>query len=173
MSFNLTIAWKASPMRTPPPICAPALFSLTALVGKNVGAANDLRDTAWLVSRNGNDSSRLPAKSTWRRQSQATAFARVGKVLNLCVDSKCRSAVIFPTIAQNKFINCLRNSGSAMHFQTTDHRYADKWLCKRVFFCSSEQGNPEGVLGGSGVVAIAVSRTRRSVVAVNRIVVGP
>ena len=30
-----------------------------------------------------------------------------------------------------------------MLFQTTDHRYADKWLCKRVFFCSSEQGNPE------------------------------
>jgi hypothetical protein len=98
----------------------------TALVRRTVDAANDLRDTAWLVSRNGNDSSRLPAKSSWRRQNQAAAFAQGGKVLNLCTDSKWRSAVTFLTIAQNKFINCLRWSGAAMHFQTTAHHYADK-----------------------------------------------
>jgi hypothetical protein len=126
MSFNLTIAWKASPMRTPPPICAPAPLLRTALARRTVGVANDVRDTTWLVSRNGNDSRRLPSKSTRRWQNQAAAFAQGSKVLNLRTDSKCRSAVIFLTIAQNKFINCLRWSGAAMHFQTTDHRYADK-----------------------------------------------
>jgi hypothetical protein len=73
--------------------------SQTALVRRTVGAANDLRDTAWLVSRNGNDSARVPAKSPWRRQNQAAAFAQSSKVLNLCTDSKWRSAVIFLTIA--------------------------------------------------------------------------
>jgi hypothetical protein len=53
-----------------------------------VGAANDLRDTASLVSRNENDSARLPAKTTWRFAQQRTIFVQSRKVLNLCGDSK-------------------------------------------------------------------------------------
>jgi hypothetical protein len=71
-----------------------------------------------------------------------------GKVLNLCGDSKRRSAVIFRTVAQNKFINCLRLSRAGRNFPTTDWRYADKLLRKRDFFCSSEQGSPDGVSSG-------------------------
>jgi hypothetical protein len=93
---------------------------------KSRGRRERLRDTAWLVSRNGNDSACLPAKSTSHSQNRAAAFAQSSKVLNLCTDSKWRSAVIFLTIAQNKFTNCLRWSGAAMLFQTTDHHYADK-----------------------------------------------
>jgi hypothetical protein len=143
MSFNLTIAWKASPTRTPPPICTSALGPQTALVWRAAGAASTPRDTAWLVCRNENDSARVPAKSTSHSQNQAMAPMRGGKVLNLYEDSKCRTAVIFLAVAQNKFTNCLRSSRSKMDFQTTDRRYADKWLRKRVFFCSSEQGNPQ------------------------------
>jgi hypothetical protein len=142
MSFNLTIAWKASPTRTPPPICTSTVGPQTALVWRAAGAASTLRDTAWLGCRNENDSERVPAKSTSHSQNQATAPMRGGKVLNLCEDSKCRTAVIFLAAAQNKFTNCLRSSRSKLDFQTTDRRYADKWLRKRVFFCSSEQGNP-------------------------------
>jgi hypothetical protein len=115
---------------------------LTALVSRAVGVANDLRDTSWLVSRNGNDSTRVPAKTTSRPPNQAAGFEASGKVLNLRIDSKCRTAVIFPAPAQNKFINCLRSNGADGNFRTTNRHYADKWLRKRVFFCSSEQGNP-------------------------------
>jgi hypothetical protein len=64
-----------------------------------VGAANDLRDTASLVSRNENDSARLPAKTTWRFTHQRTIFVQSRKVLNLCGDSKSTVAVIFRTSA--------------------------------------------------------------------------
>ena len=91
-----------------------------------MGAANDLRDTASLVSRNENDSARLPAKTTWRFAQQRTIFVQSRKVLNLCGDSKRRSVVTIPTIAQNKFINCLSLAEAEANFQTTRYRYADK-----------------------------------------------
>jgi hypothetical protein len=100
--------------------------SQTALVSRAVDAANLLRDTSSLVSRNGNDSARVPSKSTSRSQNQAMAFAPSGKVLKLRGDSKCRAAVIFLTIAQNIFTNRLRLSEAARNFRTTDRRYADK-----------------------------------------------
>jgi hypothetical protein len=98
----------------------------TALVSRAVGAANALRDTACLVSRNENDSVHLPAKTTWRWRKQAAAFAQSGKVLNLCTDSKRRAAVIFLAIAQNKFTNCLRLNEAEGNFRTTPRHYADK-----------------------------------------------
>jgi hypothetical protein len=58
-----------------------------------VGAANDLRDTASLVSRNENDSARLRAKTTWRFASPRAIFEQRRKVLNLCEDSKQGGAV--------------------------------------------------------------------------------
>jgi hypothetical protein len=64
-----------------------------------VGDANDLRDTASLVSRNENDSARLPAKTTWRFAQQHTIFVQSRKVLNLCGDSKYFIPVIFRTSA--------------------------------------------------------------------------
>jgi hypothetical protein len=45
MSCNPTIAWKASLMRIPPPICTSAPGSQFALKLKIVGAANDLTIT--------------------------------------------------------------------------------------------------------------------------------
>ena len=91
-----------------------------------VGAANVLRDTSCLISRNGNDSTRVPAKSTPPSPNQAADFVEGGKVLNLRRDSKCRSAVILRTAVQNKFINCLRLIVAEGNFQTTDRHYADK-----------------------------------------------
>jgi hypothetical protein len=49
-------------------------------------------------------------------QNQAAAFAESGNGLNLRTDSKCGAAVIFPTIAQNKFINRLRLSAAEWNF---------------------------------------------------------
>jgi hypothetical protein len=91
-----------------------------------VGAANSIRDTSCLVSRNENDSQRVPAKTTWRSPNQPATFAPSRKVLNLCEDSKRRGVVIFRTVAQNKFINCLRSNEAEANFQTTARRYADK-----------------------------------------------
>ena len=91
-----------------------------------MGAANDLRDTASLISRNENDSAPLPAKTTWRFACLRAIFVQSRKVLNLCEDSKRRGAVTFLTTAQNKFINCLRWGEAEVNFQTTRRRYADK-----------------------------------------------
>jgi hypothetical protein len=91
-----------------------------------VGVANALRDTSCLISRNENDSTDGPGKSTSHSQKSAAAFASSGKVLNLRTDSKCHAADKFPTIAQNKFINHLRLTAAELNFRTTDLRYADK-----------------------------------------------
>jgi hypothetical protein len=91
-----------------------------------VGAANALRDTSCLISRNENDSKEVRAKSTWRSQNRAMSPKHGGKVLNLCTESKRRSAVTIRMIAQNKFINCLRLSRAERNFPTTPRRYADK-----------------------------------------------
>jgi hypothetical protein len=91
-----------------------------------VGAANALRDTSSLISRNENDSTDVPGKSTSHPQKPAAAFASSGKVLNLRADSKCHAADKFPAIAQNKFTNCLRLNEAESDFRTTDLRYADK-----------------------------------------------
>jgi hypothetical protein len=98
----------------------------TALVSRAVGVANLLRDTSCLISRNENDSPQVPAKTTWRSPNRPANFSQSRKVLNLCTDSKCRAAVIFLTIAQNKFINCLRLNKAEGNFRTTGRRYADK-----------------------------------------------
>jgi len=45
MSYQLSIAWKASLTRTPPPICTSALGSQTALIWRAVGVANATRCT--------------------------------------------------------------------------------------------------------------------------------
>ncbi len=73
--------------------------SQSALVLRAVGAANDLRDTACLVSRNENDSAPVPAKTTWRFTKQRTIFVQSCKVLNLCEDSKHPVTVTFRTSA--------------------------------------------------------------------------
>ena len=90
------------------------------------GAANVLTCTACLISRNENDSARLTGKSTPRSPKPAAEFMEHGKVLNLCIDSKRRSAVTFSTTAQNKFIICLRWSEADRNFRTTCRHYADK-----------------------------------------------
>jgi hypothetical protein len=113
-------------MRTPPPICTSAPNLNPALVSRAVGAANALRDTSGLVSRNENDSSRLPPKTTWRSPTQAAAILQSRKILNLCEDSKRKRGVAFSALAQNKFINCLLSGKAEANFQTTPRRYADK-----------------------------------------------
>jgi hypothetical protein len=98
----------------------------TALVSRAVGAANALRDTSCPVSRNENDSTPVPVKTTSVRQIRQRFFAPSGKVLNLCTDSKRRAAVIFLAIAQNKFIKYLLWRAAERNFRTTPPRYADK-----------------------------------------------
>jgi hypothetical protein len=126
MSFNPTIAWKASLTRTPPPICTFAPGSQTALIWRAMGAANALRNTSCLISRNGNDSTQLPAKSTSRSQNRMAACEQSDKVLNLYEDSKRCAVVTFRVTAQNKFINCLRLSQAKTNFRTSHRHYADK-----------------------------------------------
>jgi hypothetical protein len=91
-----------------------------------VGAANVLRDTSCLASRNENDSPQLTPKATWPSPNRATSFVQSRKVLNLCGDSKQKGGVTFSARAQNKFINCLRWGAAAANFRTTLRRYADK-----------------------------------------------
>jgi hypothetical protein len=91
-----------------------------------VGAANDLRDTASLISRNENDSAPLPAKTTWRFAFKHAIFSQSRKVLNLCEDSKDAGAVTIHVTAQNKFINRLRLAVVEPKIQTTLCHYADK-----------------------------------------------
>ena len=98
----------------------------TALVSRAVDVANALRDTSCLVSRNENDSTPVPSKTTSVRQIRQRFFAQSSKVLNLCADSKCRATVIFRAIAQNKFIKYLRWCGAEANFRTSLSRYADK-----------------------------------------------
>jgi hypothetical protein len=91
-----------------------------------VGAANALRDTSSLISRNENDSARLPTKTTSGSPNQPAHLLLSRKVLNLCEDSKRRGTVTFMPVAQNKFINCLRSNENETIFPTTDRHYADK-----------------------------------------------
>ncbi|HMF06166.1 MAG TPA: hypothetical protein VKE72_04030 [Methylocella sp.] len=83
-------------------------------------------DTSWLVSRNENDSSQSPPKTTWRSPTQAAAVLQSRKILNLCEDSKRKGSVTFSARAQNKFINWLLSGKAEAFFQTTPRRYADK-----------------------------------------------
>jgi hypothetical protein len=57
--------------------------------------------------------------------------------------------VTFLTAVQNKFIDCLHSNEAETNFPTAARRYADKWLRKRDFFCSSEQGNPARLLNAA------------------------
>jgi hypothetical protein len=59
----------------------------------------------------------VPAKSSSRSRNQAARFMQASKVLNLRADSKRLSAVIFRSIVQNKFINCLRLSEPTGFFE--------------------------------------------------------
>jgi hypothetical protein len=91
-----------------------------------LGAANALRDTSSLISRNENDSARLPTKTTSCSPNQLTHLLLSRKVLNLCEDSKSHGTVTFLPVAQNKFINWLRSNESEAIFPTTHRHYADK-----------------------------------------------
>ena len=62
MSYNPSIAWKASLTRTPPPICTPAPFPKPRWSEETVSVANAYRCTSSLNSRNENDSVRKPEK---------------------------------------------------------------------------------------------------------------
>jgi hypothetical protein len=81
--------------------------SQIALILRIFDTANAQRDTSCPLSRNENDSPWGPAKTASRPQNQAARFAESGKLLNLRTDSKCRAAVTFLTIAQNRFVICL------------------------------------------------------------------
>jgi hypothetical protein len=81
-------------------------------------------------------------KKFLRARNDAAHFVGRGNVLNLCTDSKRPGTVTFLTTIQNKFIKRLSWNKAESSFRTTLCHYADKLLRKRVFFCSSEQGNP-------------------------------
>jgi hypothetical protein len=100
--------------------------SQIALIRRILGAANVQRDTSCLISRNENDSTQVPAKSTPPSQNRAMISTHRGNALNLRGNSKRKSAVTFRTIAQNKFINRLRLSRAGWTFPTRHSRYADK-----------------------------------------------
>jgi len=68
----------------------------------------------------------VPAKTTCRSPNQPPIFLQSRKVLNLYEDSKCQGAVIFLTVAQNKFTNRLRWNEAEANFRTTLRHYADK-----------------------------------------------
>ena len=100
--------------------------SLTALVLEAVGAANAPRDTSCPNSRNENDSTLPPVKTTSRSRNQAADFVGRSKRLNLREESKHRTAVTFLSAARNKFINRLRCDEAGRNFRTSHRRYADK-----------------------------------------------
>lgn len=93
----------------------------------------------------------------WR--SDCVIFLQSRNVLNLCEDSKRAAAVTFRRAAQNKFIKCLRFAAAESNFPTTLLRYADKWLRKRVFFCSSGKGNPRHIAADDCAAILARVQT--------------
>ena len=99
---------------------------LTALVSRAAGAANALRDTACLISRNENDSTLPALQNQFTSPNQSKHFDGTGNVLNLCIDSKPPMTVTFLTTARNKFINRLRLNMAGSNFRTTLRHYADK-----------------------------------------------
>ena len=126
MGSNSTIAWKASLNAHTAADLHVRPGPQSALVLRAVGAANDLRDTASLVSRNENDSAGLPAKTTSRFASRRVFLVQSCNVLNLCEDSKHGGAVTIHLTARNKFINRLSLAAVEPNFQTTLCHYADK-----------------------------------------------
>jgi hypothetical protein len=103
-----------------------ALGSQTALARRSAGAANDLRNTRRLISRNEYDYAVPSPKSASHRKIPQPLSQRDDKVLNLCMESKCRAVVTIRAIAQNKFINRLRLIAAQKRFQSARSRYADK-----------------------------------------------
>jgi len=106
MRLNPTIAWKASPTRTPPPICTSAPFPKPRWSQDPRASRTPLTDTACLISRNGNDSTREPGQSSSRSRNQTAGFATRGKRLNLRGDSKTPNQCDISDSRPNKFINC-------------------------------------------------------------------
>jgi hypothetical protein len=126
MSCNLTIVWKASLTRAPPPICTFAPGSQTALIWRAAGRCE--RNNSYIMSffPQQQDSPQSPPKPASSAQNQAAAFICCSKVLYLCVDSMLLSTVIFLPIEKNIFINRLLWPAVLQTFPTAVRRYADK-----------------------------------------------
>jgi hypothetical protein len=91
-----------------------------------VSAANGLRNTRRLISRNEYDCALRPQKSTSDRRASRPVLQQDDKVLNLRMESRRRAAVTIHMAAQNKFINRLRLIAAQKRFQSAGCRYADK-----------------------------------------------
>jgi hypothetical protein len=99
------IARKASLTRAPPPICAFAPGSQTALIWRAVGRCERINSYIMAFFPQQQDSKRPTAKPPLSAQNRAAACLCCSKVLNLCGDSMTSSTVTFLAIAKNKFIN--------------------------------------------------------------------
>src|SRR4029077_18426068 len=94
MSRQLSIAWKASLTRTPPPICTSALGSQTALIWRAVGAANalDVHQAKILTIREStclNESSAVLQRCNREAGKQASESAhRIARMTNYVTLSK-------------------------------------------------------------------------------------
>jgi hypothetical protein len=91
-----------------------------------VSAANGLRNTRRLISRNEYDCALRPQKSTSDRRASRPVLQHDDKVLNLRMESRRRGTVTIGVVAQNKFINRLRLIAAQKRFQSARWRYADK-----------------------------------------------
>jgi hypothetical protein len=127
--LTLTIAWRASPTRTSPPICASALV-LNPRWSQGRGASRTFQEIY-------QDSARLPAKTTWRFVKPRTNFTQGRKTLNLCEKKKNADAATNGPAAQNKFTSWSRLIEAIADFQTNHRRYADKVTTQARFFRSS------------------------------------
>jgi hypothetical protein len=114
MSYQPSIAWKASLTRIPPPICASALGSKTALVLRAVSAANEYRNTPSAASDN---PLFVPRRLSLRLCCGAAIAKHESKFLNQRVDSRVSQV---DARRQKIFIKNLRSISGAAIFKQVD-----------------------------------------------------
>lgn len=118
MSSDPTIAWKASPTRTPPPICTSAPF-LKPRWSQNRGRRERFRNTRCVAARNAFDSTwerRNPRQRSARSRKASETRKQVFESAQKIVHSNC--AVTNCDVLQKKIYKSFKQEPSNRFFQT-------------------------------------------------------
>jgi hypothetical protein len=126
MRFNPTIAWKASPTRTPPPICTSAPF-LKPRWSQEPWAPRTIKK----YTMRGFPQSFDSMFATSLRQCCSAAIMRLeSKFLNHRIESRITASSWSSSIFHK---SVTFDYGQKPDFQSASSCYGDKWLVKRSF----------------------------------------
>jgi len=158
MSFGPTIAWKASPTRTPPPICTSAPF-LKPRWSQDRGR----REQNWNYTMRG------VSQCIWLNSLSPKSYSVIVPVVPRLDGSKasfwisvqirvCRARCHNSRNAPKKIHKCFKAGAAKPNFSNASLRYGDKWLAKRSFSRLLWQGNSRSGCAGNSRAAIAFDR---------------